>query len=353
VYLFVDGYGGDVGEFTLSMTSQPGCAVNADCASLAATPVCDPVDFVCVGCVSSFDCTDPTKPACGYKNGKVVCQSFDVCTNDDADEPNSDGPSGAFDLTPAGSPEGVMHSALICDAPIGPIVNGDVVETELDWYKFSVADGNSVTLTLGWTNNSVDLDMFVLDAAGALGQSLWQHPEVVNLTYLPAGTYYAAIRKFRTGSASPTPVAYDITASVTTSGGCGTDFDCAASYGTQILRGHCNTTTTACEPISNAPPAARTTPCDSADDCDSGYCSYLYFTENQSQYGYCTVACGSDAECNIGEYCNTVLSAPICTHYCSVDDECPVDFSVPPPVGAAWKHLTCDTTNPGGGKCTY
>jgi hypothetical protein len=283
-------------------------------------------------CDTNFDCLVPANPVCGPS---LVCEPpGDLCSTDDAFEPN-DGPSNA---TPLDS--GVQVSGLICNTPA----------EERDYFSVTVADGDSLDVTLSYVDAAlVDLDVTVLSADGVLrGTSFWRNPEVVKLTFLPAGTYYLEVA--HVGGATALSHAYDLTATVTPTAGCVTTTDCAAEYSTQVYRGKCQGPAQdnpgACVDIVGAAALNLGALCDSGDDCTSGLCSNLIF-QRGAENSVCTIACVADTTCTTAHGAGFSCTRPFTNNKCHPDCGGDLDCGAvtnfnPPDAGEPWDYLTCN-----------
>ncbi len=303
------------------------CASNDDCT--AAQPAC--VDNRCSGCGTSFDCPTADKPVCDSISNTCVT-GFDRCVGDDGAESGDDGPAGARDITPAGA-QPTVTSGSICNAPVG----------ELDYYRFDVAnDGESYEIDLDWNSSAVDLDLEVYDAAGQpYGLSLWERPEQIALTYLPAGTYYAEVNYYGQ-SESSTAVDYTITATRMTGTSCASATDCAADYRNQFFRGEC--TAGACRNIDGAGALGVGHACDQSPDCASGSCAAFPFTADADTRSQCTTTCADDDDCAVlgsGWLCTTYLTNNICVEPCTSSQQCPVVPNAQPQSFSPWYRLYC------------
>jgi hypothetical protein len=328
------------------------CTTDAHCAGNASGPVCY-AEQVCTTCTSSFECSDPASPACQLDRttGQSSCTSYTCAAGDDAAENGDDGPAGATDITPTGGTTTTV-SAQLCD-----------LQGEADWYVFNVADGDHATLTLDWTSTGDDFDLYAYDANGeALGYSWYAKPEVVSLTYLPAGPVYVRVEKYTGGAGTTTLSGYTLALALQTGNACSSAADCAAAYATQIFRGQCGATG-ACTFIDGQGALADGTLCDSQDDCTSGLCTYglvdidsttnptylrvASFAAGADTWARCTSACTAATTCGQGLVCTTAYGqtyAPnVCQAGCTSDNECPINLWANPS-GQPWVHLTCDTT---------
>jgi hypothetical protein len=279
-------------------------------------------------CATIYDCTTGAAPVCG---ASFTCEAGpNLCTGDDAGDTGAtsdDGPGGAQVVT---GPTQVI-TAAVCNEPA----------TESDWYAVTVTDGQSVDLQLDFDAGTADLDVYVWNGTGVLtGLTFWQAPETVNLTYLPAGTYYFQIAAF--APSGPAATAYTATFTVGAAQTCATAADCAAEYTTQVYRGAC-LGSGACDFIP-AGAGLNGAPCDTADDCTSGFCSYLLF-ESDAQDSVCSTMCTTQTDCDAvgpGLACTQGFGTNFCLPSCANDIEC----GVPSPgatndPGEAWNYLTC------------
>ncbi|MBT8495870.1 MAG: PPC domain-containing protein [Deltaproteobacteria bacterium] len=335
-----------VGDYSIDVY-QSECSEDSECTG--DNGFC--VDNRCVACASSFDCTQATDPICDLRTNSCVAGD-DTCTDDDGGEGFNDGPAGATDVTPvAGVGESASSPGKICNSP----------SSEVDYFSFVVADGESVTVELDWPDkDNLDMDFGVFDSTGRqLGASLWRSPEVITLTYLPAGTYYAQVNLF----GGNIMVAQDYTVTVTRDATdlCVDASDCAAEYDTQLYRGDCNENG-ACIAIDNETPAASGESCDTGDDCDSGRCSAFSFTADADTRAVCSNTCTADGECTgLGEFvCTDYLLENMCVPKCTTDDQCAVLIGNQPTCDEGdtaclinpptWTHLTCDVET---GRCEF
>lgn len=275
-------------------------------------------------CATSFDCTDNARPLCDIG----ACRPGpSACTDDDAAEPD-DGPAAARTLNgPIGGTQ--TRSGAVCSAPIG----------EYDWYRVDVGAGEGVQVQLDWATDD-DLDLRLYDHTGApVGLSLWVKPEVVTLTYLPAGAYYLRV-ELAPGD-EPAATAYTISATRTGAQTCASRADCATTYSTQLYRGDC--TGGVCQFIAGGPRADGAF-CDSSDDCTSGECAYTPF-EDDADKSVCTHACSAAADCTaLGAdfRCTTFTSANVCLPSCLRDLDCGAAAgSSMITSGQPWNYFTC------------
>lgn len=331
VFVVVDHFlSGDPPEMEFSLeVYEAECEAPGDGACSGVTPFC--VDRKCVECDTNFACSNSAAPVCDERDN-VCGPSFDDCVGDDASETGDDGPAGAVDITSQSA------NGNICNSPSG----------EADFYKFTVASpGGFVDLELDWPDTGVDIDLDVFDENGTrLGMSFWEVPEAISLTFLPAGTYFARVRRF--GDESTAVSAYTITATDQGAMACVGPADCAAEFDNQLFRGNC--TGGACAQIEGDGALGDAAACDSTDDCASGLCTSFFFNENADTRSVCTTACTSDAECAPlgGNYvCTDFLFENFCVQQCADDLQCPVLPGVAPQAGP-WRRLTCETVS---GRC--
>jgi pre-peptidase len=283
-------------------------------------------------CTDFYDCTSE-EPVCDTAG--LCITGFDSCTGDDANDTGSsdDGPLGATDVTPAPGATTTTNAA-VCSDPF----------SEVDFFAVTVADGEGIDATLTFTG--ADLDLYIADATGrTLGQSFWVSPERVVVTYLPAGTYHILVRMF-----SDAPVteatAYSLAVTRTAAQVCTSSADCAAEYATQIYRGDC--TGGVCQDLAGAGAVADGDPCDTNDDCTSGFCAYIVF-ESDADKAVCSTECTTDTDCDAvgpGLACTTSLQTNFCLPDCTSNLECGVfqagsaDLDPDQP----WDYAICDVT---------
>jgi hypothetical protein len=321
------------GTYTVSVAAAE-CAVDGDCEN-ADAPFC--ISFGCEQCRNDFHCTDGESPICDAAT--FACgPGFDACTGDDAGESADDGPAGAGDITPVvGNTNEVTGS--ICSDPA----------TEVDYWQFTVAlNGEGYSVTLDWEDDTVDLDIEILDAEGTLvGLGYYERPEPVAVTFLPAGTYYVTVRQF---SAEPVTAATPYTLSVQRTLGtiCTSVADCAAEFRNQAFRGAC--TAGACTFLPDDASLAPGELCDTNGDCDatSTLCTAFSFTADADTRGFCSPECAEDAECVTALGDGYVCMSFYCSLPCTADDECPVRFDQTPEAGEPWVHYACVD-----GKCNF
>jgi hypothetical protein len=289
-------------------------------------------------CDTSFDCEDPAFPVCSLG---ACSPGPSECLDDDAAENGDDGPAGATDVTPEADGAPTVTAAKICNVPA----------SEVDFFKVTVDDGDSLVATLAWEEDGADLDLTAFTATGeTLGITFWAEPEVITLTYLPAGTYYLRVQRF---AQQAIPEAMDYTLTVArTSGGCTSAADCAAEHTTQFFRGSCDTDTGVCDFIRGDGALELGDRCDSPGDCASGRCSYLLF-QSDAHHSVCTVPCSSDATCTdalgAGYACTTPFQQNICNPQCTTDTDCGANINNSNiDDGLPWKYLSCDV---GTGVC--
>lgn len=276
-------------------------------------------------CATSFDCDLPAAPFCGPA---FVCEAGPTTCTGDLHEPNS-GPAAATPLV-----NGEVTASAICNTP----------EAEVDYFSIVVAATDNLAVSVAYADNMVaDLDVEVLDENGTtLGFTYWSNPEVVSLSYLPAGTYYIKVRYF----GAPVTAAYPYTITATTSTnvmGCVTAADCAVEHSTQLFRGSCNAG--ACSFIDGAGALAQDAGCDSDNDCTSGSCSYALF-QASAETSVCTTLCTANSECvtahGAGFSCTVPYDDNFCHPDCTSNLECGANIGSPAiDAGETWDYLTC------------
>ncbi len=318
-------------SFTLDVYPEQ-CASDAVCP--ANLPAC--INGHCVECVTSFDCTSPTRPVCDASHACVA--GVDSCLADDPAEPADDGPAGATVLAPdaSGYAQVTEH---VCSSP----------SSEADYIAFDVASvGDTWDLALGWSGSRI-LHLDVYDSHGTpYGLSYWEQPQRVRLTYLAPGRYYAVVTEAQP-SGDATPVAYTLATQRTAGTGCTSSSDCAAEYRNQLYRGDC--VAGSCVHYAAAGGASELAACDRVADCAAGLsCSSFFFVANADTRDVCARACGSDADCaalGANYTCTTYLAQNFCVQKCTSSAQCPVSTDNQPQVGP-WYRLSCDVAS---GRC--
>ncbi len=310
------------------------CTADPDCSG--ATPAC--LDGRCVQCETSFDCPSPTAPSC--ESATHLCKPGPgTCTNDDGPpaEQADDGPAGARALITTAQGD-ALATGHICNAPA----------SERDFFAFTVTHpGDDWAVILDWPSGA-DLDLAIYDAHGEpMGLSYYEHPESIELTYLPAGTYYASVQLFAS-QPQTSAVAYALYAHRTTDA-CASVADCAAVYRNQLYRGVC--AGGACTRLDGGGAVAPGGACDSVSDCATGAsCSSFYFVADADTRAVCGSYCDGDSDCaglGAGFVCTTYLAQNFCVQRCTADDQCPTAINTAPQV-PPWARLSCD---PGSGRC--
>jgi hypothetical protein len=209
-YVVVDYYDTDAisdGSFSLTVVEDPECDDDYDCN--ATNPVCDTSTLTCIA-------------------------GYDVCVDDDASENGDDGPMGGTQVNLVlGAP--VAIAASICSDP----------ETEFDWYRFTAAEGDEVTISLTW-DESEELDLYVYDAAMAEVDYLYAYSsgDALYLIDLAAGDYYVQLLRYSSVSSAVTD--YTITFSVPE---CAWSGDCAAGEPVCLYDQTCAPAQTACTDV--------------------------------------------------------------------------------------------------------
>ena len=278
-----------------------------------------------VECADSFDCIGAAgEPVCV---ASACAPGPTTCVGDDAgdDGGGDDGPGGARDIS------GTINASL-CNSP----------GSEVDYYRATVTAGQGLDISVSFADGQ-DFDLVVLNSQGVLmGQGFWQSPETVNLTYLPAGTYYIATTVF-VDPATMAVIPYSITVNATAAQVCTSRADCGAEAETQIFRGDC--VAGVCQPQAPATPLANGMGCDSNNDCAGGFCSLLTFDTDPAD-AVCSASCTTTADCTAigpGLVCSTGFTTNFCLPACASDSECGVlNRNLPPTPGDAWAYLSCD-----------
>lgn len=151
--------------------------------------------------VASWCDTDLECPAASPACVGNTCGVVDACDADDPREHGDDGPAGALPFTSATSPV----TGAICGAP------GGASELERDWFIVTLEGDPARALCLAWETPEVDLDLYVLDAAGlvvgaAAGVS---SPEGLELETGLAGDFFVVVQAY--DGAPSRAVAYTLT----------------------------------------------------------------------------------------------------------------------------------------------
>ncbi len=281
-------------------------------------PECDPSEFALTTCTNAASPVCTSAGRCGAGPA--------TCTGDDAGDPNDDGPAGARTLTS------------------GTIVNGSLCITsgEFDWYKFTVTNGQSATVTLDWTTATKDFDALVVDATGkTYGFSYNVKPELVALTNLKAGTYYVRVQNY--GNTLLAADAYSIKVDIGTSTQCSVN-KCAAEYKTQIYRGAC-VANNVCDFIPDTGNVAIGGACDSDGDCTgTSLCSYATFQSNADKSKCGPAACTTSADCAaVGAdfKCTTFSSNNTCVPACTGNTDCGANNGTTFEPDHPWDYFTC------------
>jgi hypothetical protein len=311
-------------------------------ADAAPTPGADAAPEA-MSCTTSPECTSPEAALCLGTPG--VCGTNTYCVGDDtaAEAQSDDTGYGATIVTLGPTP--VVIDAHICDNGLG----GDA--DEFDFYRFAVPSAGSVTISVAF-DASADLDLAVFDSHGGnpMGYTYWQNPEVIELTYLPAGDYFLQV-----DAASPrstTAIPYTVTFTQGPGVACTGVADCASTYGNQLFRAACNPTTGACERLAGHQQVALGGVCDSTDDCTPlSTCSSFPYVQHPDTRSICSLPCTSDDECapvGTGLRCSAG-TARFCLPPCTVDSECGASLQVQAAPGEDWSYGACEVAT---GRCT-
>jgi hypothetical protein len=291
------------------------------------------------GCVDETTCTDPSAPFCGEDH---QCSSAGYCVGDDttAEAASDDSPAGATVVALAGAP--VVLQAHVCS-------DDNQAVPEFDYYQFVAVNGGAVTVTMAWDDTSADLDMALFNSDGnTIGLSFWENPEKIQMTFLPAGTYFVRVARFTPSDTAVTP--YTITFTPDPTVACTSDASCAANVRNQFFRPDCNAQG-ACVKLDGAGMVALGGTCDDGADCVAAAdgCSNSAFMSNPDTRSICTLGCTNDAECatvGAGFKCTTGGNGgDLCTPPCNTDDQCPTDRLSMPAAGQPWLHATCDVSD--------
>ncbi len=281
-------------------------------------------------CVTSFDCPTAGEPICSP--GRTCIANANTCSGDTDDAiSQNDGPAAATVIAINGPPV----NAAICNTP----------SVERDFFRVTVGNGQSITLNLAYADNAAaDLDVAIFNSAGVrMGFALWSNPEVIELSFLPAGNYFIEVEYFGAGVAVAHP--YTITATAA-AGGCTADSQCDDVFKTQLFRGDCNVATGACVPIVGNGSRPQDASCDSDNDCASGLCSYRIFQESAAQ-SVCTVSCNVSSECVTAHGAGFSCTVPFSTNFCRPSCGDNLDCGANPSsemldAGEPWDYLTCN-----------
>tara|TARA_R110002073_G_scaffold103664_5_gene234703 strand:+ start:13080 stop:15029 length:1950 start_codon:yes stop_codon:yes gene_type:complete len=298
------------------------------------TPVAASVPYtlsaVIPECVTSFDCTTAGEPVCSP--GRTCIAGGNVCTGDTDDAiSQNDGPFAATVL----AVNGPAVNAAICNTP----------EYERDFFSVTVGNGQSLTLNIAYAENeAADLDVTIYNSAGErMGFALWSNPEVIELSFLPAGTYFVEVEYFGAGVGVAHPYTIQASASI---GACTSDAQCDDVFKTQLFRGDCNLATGACEEIAGNGSLFRDAGCDSDTDCASGICSYRVFQAGAAE-SVCTVACNISDECVSAHGAGFSCTVPFANNFCRPDCSADLDCGANPSSaivddGEPWDYLSCN-----------
>ena len=200
---------------------------------------------------------------------------------------------------------------------------------DFDWFTFTLAAGQSVSLTVDQASGMADgdIDVYLYDSNGVLwaAAATVNNPEVIAGSGLPAGTYYVMTYYYDNDPATPASTTYDITLTLTAGSGCADRDDCAAF----IQHGEC--TANVCV---NFPGNGAQGPgdfCDDSSDCDpnttgSQFTSNPCFTADPAlgTDNVCVIDCTQESDCTAyGMHCG-IVSAPdgICLAPCASDAGC-------------------------------
>lgn len=281
-------------------------------------------------CVTSFDCPTAGAPVCSP--GRTCIANGNVCTGDIDDAiSQNDGQAAANPI----AINGPTVNAAICNTP----------DFERDFFSVTVGNGQSITLNLAYADNAAaDLDVAIFNSAGVrMGFSLWTNPEVIELSFLPAGTYFIEVEYFGAGVNVAHPYTINATAAA---GACTSDAQCDDTFSTQLFRGDCNLATGACVPIAGNGARAQDASCDSDNDCASGICSYRVFQASAAE-SVCTVPCNVSSECVTAHGAGFSCTVPFSNNFCRPDCAGDLDCGANPgseilDTNEPWDYLSCN-----------
>jgi hypothetical protein len=155
-----------------------------DCA--APTPYC--LDYQCVQCLSSFNCTSAA-PVCDSTGTCGAGPS--QCTGDDSKDTTGagdDGPTVATMLTTPNVGVPTIATAAVCNTPAG----------EQDWYKLDLASAGDIGVTVDFSGATNDLDVYLLNAQGqviARGESNAGIDEAIRGNAI-SGVHYIVVTQY-------------------------------------------------------------------------------------------------------------------------------------------------------------
>jgi hypothetical protein len=284
-------------------------------------------------CVDASSCT-ASEPFCGPDH---QCTAANDCVGDDttAETASDDTPAGATLVALTGGP--VVIPAHICRDSSADL-------RELDYYQFVTVNGGALTISMAWDDADADLDLVLFDSSGnPLGFSLWENPETIQTSFLPAGTYFVRVARFSPSSTEVTP--YTMTFTPGTTALCTSDASCATIVRNQLFRPDCNAQG-ACVPLDGAGMVALGGVCDDIDDCSNAdACSSDPFIAHPETRSICTSSCTADTDCAmVGAGFKCTSNGPngdVCLPPCTSSEECPTDLEATPPTGQPWQHATC------------
>jgi hypothetical protein len=306
------------------------CRIDADC-DAPGKPLCT-ADFECVaGCRNAFDCT-AAQPTCALdETGVPQCWTA-TCPGDDALAGTDDHPA----TTSRKLAAGVSQQGAVCPQ------TGD-----LDWLEVVVPTNAKLTVSV----TSADAGMVVVvanEAGREEGLAFYGSPRIVQLTYLPAGKHFVGVGTRSDGSVA---LPYTVSVELAISPPCAGRSDCAANPDTQYLRGVCDGASGSCRFADAAGTVSTSGPCDDDNDCASGICSYTPFAGDQDTRARCTQSCVGatpegplplDINCLEDQLCDG-QRVPLfpCTSACTTDGQCPVRYDTTPTTGA-WARWSCE-----------
>jgi hypothetical protein len=211
-----------------------------------------------------------------------------------------------------------------CDGP------GAAGEVDVDFFQIALDDGDALSVVMNQDGSLTpgDVDFIIFDTDGVFwgGAQTTSNPETFDGTYFPAGIYYIVTYYYDNDGATPATDTYTLTATVTATGGCQDDDDCAAMPG----HGRCDVPTGACRAFDGAGAQTAGEFCDSNDDCATG--STVFDAPNcitadptLGSDNVCTMDCTQDSDCASfnGMVCH-IVQAPngLCWMPCTSDEGC-------------------------------
>lgn len=302
------------------------CLGDGDCKD-PASPRCDTDLNTCVACLTDFDC--PPDQQCKANN---ACSSTPTLCKGDPGDDGDDVRAQAKDVTPFEASSSSSASGAVCNV---------LPQFEKNWCSFQSQQGESWTLAL-LTGTPISplprLEVFGEDGT-LFGQSFFQNPQTIQLSYLPAGKYWIRVRN---SPYNQSKVFYSLQVERTVSS-CSLDEQCGGSSFTEVYRSLC--LQGACVWRNAGGTRSQGELCDHSSDCSSG----LVCTAESAIYAsapgtrsFCTPPCKLDVDCPDGQRCGGSWASPRCELPCTEDAHCgafPPDPVVTP--GQPWRYGLC------------